>query len=202
VERRAGGGRDRARDDGQGVTPRAAALVVAVALGLPTAIAARAEEGGAIPDPARMAALRDAVRRAPVLLVRGDFGLRELRDARLDSSGVRSAQQESAKRPRPALLATADAPSTALSPIIPWSEISSLETQRPKKLQGAVAGFVVGLTVGTTLALEHEDTYSGEDYTGVALLAGSPVLGILLGTLVGSLSGTKVIYRAPIQETP
>ena len=179
---------------------RARAVLVAL-LALPFAVAARADEPTSIPDPGQLGMMRDAVRRAPVLIARGDFGLREFHHPWLDSSGVRSTREESPRGPRPALFATADAPPPAPAAAIPWSQITSLETQRPRKLQGAVAGFVIGLAVGGTLASTYEAKNS-EDWTGVGLLLGTPMLGVISGTLLGSLSGTKVIYRAPTQENP
>ncbi|MGH7729989.1 MAG: hypothetical protein ACRENJ_01925 [Candidatus Eiseniibacteriota bacterium] len=178
---------------------RVPAVVAALALALSIPTAARAEERGAIPDQAQLAAMRDAVARAPVLLVRGDFGLRELHHAWLDSTGVRPAREESARGPRPALFATADAPRAAAPPTIAWSQISSLATQRPRKLRGAVAGFGIGLVVGVTLASLREDSYTG-DLTNLGLVVGTPAGGLVIGTILGSLSGTKVIYRAPTQE--
>ena len=174
-------------------------LLVALVLAGPTAV--RAGDAGVIPDSTQMKALREAVRRAPVVLVRGDFGLREFYHARLDSTGIRSAREESAWRPRPALIATADAPRPPVPPTIAWSEISTMETQRPKKLQGAIGGLVVGLAIGLTLALNYEARYS-EDFTGLGLLLGPPFVGLIGGTILGSLSGTKVIYRAPTRENP
>jgi len=175
------------------------AATVATALAL-AFVVPEAATAGSTPDPRQLVAMRDAVARAPVLLVRGDFGLRELRHAWLDSTGV-SARRDPAWRPRPALIASAVAPRPEAPPTIPWSEITSLETQRPKKLQGAVAGFVIGLAAGASLAGLHEETYTG-DYTRVALILGTPAAGVVAGTLIGSLSGTKVIYRAPTQENP
>jgi len=169
-------------------------LLAALVIALVVPGAARA---GATPDPARMAELREAVARAPVLLARGDFGLREFHHPWIDSSGV-SGRKDPDWRPRPALIASADAPRPEAPPIIPWSRITSLETQRQKKLQGAVAGFVAGLAIGGTLALTYEAKNS-EDWTGVGLLVGTPTCGLLLGTIIGSLSGTSVIYRATTQ---
>lgn len=161
-------------------------------------LAAPIAAAGAIPDADGMAELREAVARSPVLLVRGDFGLREFHGAWLDSSGI---QRAARVRARPALFVSADAPPPPVAKVIPWSEITTMETQRPKKLQGAVGGFVVGLAVGVTLAMNHEAKNS-DDFTGVALLLAPPMVGLLGGTILGSLSGTKVIYRAPTQENP
>jgi hypothetical protein len=172
--------------------------VAAAALAL-ALVMADAATAGATPDPAQLTTMKDAVARAPVLLVRGDFGLRELRHARLDSTGV-SAPPEPARPARPALFATADVPRPVAPATIAWSEITSLETQRPRKLRGALAGLVVGLATGITLALTHEARHS-DDYTGLALLTGPPTGGLLLGAFLGSLTGTHVIYRAPTQES-
>lgn len=157
-----------------------------------------AATAGSTPDPRQLVAMRAAVARAPVLLVRGDFGVREVLHAWLDSTGVRPSPPESARRPRPALIASADAPRPEPPPTIAWSEIESLETQKSKKLQGAMGGFVVGLTAGFTVALTYEPKNS-EDMTPAGLLVGLPMLGLISGTILGSLSGSKVIYRAPTQ---
>jgi hypothetical protein len=169
---------------------------VATALAL-ASVLSDAATAGSTPDPPQLVAMRDAVARAPVLLVRGDFGFREVRRAWLDSAGV-SGRQDPAWRPRPALIASADAPRPEAPPTIPWSEITSLEIQRQKKLQGAIGGFVVGLAIGGTLALTYEAKDSN-DMTGFGPLLGPPSSGLILGTIIGSLSGTKVIYRAPTQ---
>jgi len=170
---------------------------VATALALASVVPESAT-AGSTPDPRQLVAMRDAVARAPVLLVRGDFGVREVRHAWLDSTGVGPSRPESARRPRPALFATADAPRPEPPPTIAWSEIESLETQKSKKLQGAMGGFVVGLTAGFTVALTYEPKNS-EDMTPAGLLVGLPMLGLISGTILGSLSGSKVIYRAPTQ---
>lgn len=170
------------------------ATTLTLALAIPGAATA-----GATPDPAQIAAMREAIAGAPVLLVRGDFGVREFHRARVDSDGV-SAHPESRRTPRPGVFVTADAPPPAVPSAIPWSEITSLETQRPKKLQGAVGGLVIGLALGLTLALNYDSTE--EDWTAVGFLIGTPMLGAFAGTIIGSFSGTKVIYRAPTQEKP
>ena len=175
----------------------AGVVLVLATLALLAPNAACAESTGVVPDAARMTALREEVARAPVLIVRGDFGLREFHRAWLDSSGVRSPSHE--RRPRPALFVSSDAPAPAAPAAIPWSQISTMQTQRPKKLQGAIAGLLVGIAVGVTLSMNYESKYT-EDWTGVGLLLGPPFVGLAGGTILGSLSGTKVIYRAPTQE--
>lgn len=175
-----------------------AGLLAAPVLARPLPVLASAQGTAAVPDSAGMAALREAATRAPVLLVRGEFGLREYHRPRVDSAGIGPRRPESPWRPRPALFGTADA--RPASPTTPWSEISSLETQRPRKLQGAVAGFVLGLALGGLLASNYHTTNS-DDYTPVGLWIGTPVTGVLFGTIIGSLAGTKTIYRAQPQET-
>ena len=169
-------------------------LMAALALALVAPIAARSDGGGAIPDSARMAALRGAIARAPVLLVRGDFGLREFWHPVLDSAGVRPGRKAP---PRPALFTAADAPRPAVAPPIPWREISTMQTQRPKKLQGAIVGGVLGLAVGFLIL---EGSQGDDDLRALGLIIGAPTTGVLLGTFLGSLSGTRTIYRAPTWE--
>lgn len=177
---------------------RLAGTLLVAALALAAPIAASSEPAGAIPDAASMMALRQAVARSPVLLVRGDFGLREFHGAWIDSGGIQRASQG---RTRPALFVSRDAPPPPAAMVIPWSQISTLETQRPRKLQGAIGGLVVGLAIGLTLSMNYESKYT-EDWTGVGLLLGPPFVGLVGGTILGSLSGTKVIYRAPTREKP
>ena len=151
----------------------------------------------AVPDSATMAGLREAVARAPILVVTSHRGVHDLRRARMDSTGVWSASWEDAADARPALITTTDAARPAVKPIA-WGEIERLQTQHPHKLRGAVAGAVLGLAV-SVLVLGSSGGMTTDAEAGAAVVLGPMVLGALVGTFVGSAVGTKTIYRA--QET-
>ena len=189
-----------------GVRPAPSATAVAAALGLAfggtlvggvsTAV------GGAVPDSGQMATLRAAATKAPVLLVRGDFGLQEIRKPLLDSTGVRSATWESEAHTRPAVFSAPDATHAPATAPIAWSAISTIHTQHQRKLQGAIAGFVVGLAVGAAVYASTDSGYSGEEYGSAGWVLGAPVLGTIAGFVIGSFTGTRLVYPKPFQETP
>ena len=179
---------------------RATTVVAAASLAISgvTAAMAVAASAGAIPDSVQMSELRLAAAKAPVLLVRGDFGLRELRKPLFDSTGVRSANCESAAHARPAIVSTADAPHAAVPPPITWNEISSLETQHQQKTKWTLMGGITGLAVGMLvygLSVDHPAT--GEIPEGAGWLFGLPVVGATAGFVVGSFTGTRLVYPKP-----
>jgi len=174
--------------------------VSALMLGTATTVAIARNAGAAVPDSAQMIQLRQAAAQAPVLIVRGDFGLREVRHPLIDSAGVHSASWESATHTRPALFTTSDAPRAAKTAPLAWHQISTLETQRPMKLKGTLMGGITGLALGMLLVgTNNTGTFSG-DYRNVAYLLGMPMTGAVAGFVIGSLSGTRTIYSAPSRE--
>jgi len=174
-----------------------------LAISAATAGMAVAASAGTIPDSAQMSELRLAAAKAPVLLVRGDFGLRELRKPLLDSTGVRSATWESAAHARPAIVTTADAPHAALPPPITWNEISSLETQHQQKTKWTLMGGITGLALGALIyGLSDDTAATGEIPEGAGWLFGLPPVGAMTGFVAGSLVGKRTIYPQPSQENP
>lgn len=169
-----------------------------------TAALAVAASAGAIPDSVQMSELRLAAAKAPVVLVRGDFGLRELRKPLLDSTGVRSANRESAAHARPAIVSTAHPPHAAPPPLIAWNEISSLETQHQQKTKWTLMGGITGLAVGMLIygLSDDQSPATGEIPEGAGWLFGLPVVGATAGFVTGSLAGTRTIYPQPSQENP
>jgi hypothetical protein len=142
-----------------------------------------------------MSELRRAAAKAPVLLVRGDFGLREVHDALLDSTGVRSAKAESEWRQRPAVSTTSSDTSVAMPSLIAWNDIASLETQHPQKLKGALFGGVTGLAISMLIVGLNNETNTSEGFTRSESLAlGMPFLGVTTGFIVGAFAGTRTIY--------
>jgi hypothetical protein len=190
--------------------PRAAlarATIVVAMAGLAasgaTAATAVSALAGAIPDSVQMSELRLAAAKAPVLLVRGDFGLRELRKPLLDSTGVRSANWESAAHARPAIVSTADAPHATPPPRITWNEISSIETQHQQKTKWTLMGGITGLAVGMLIfGLSDDTAETGELPPGAGWLFGLPVVCATTGFIVGSMTGTRTIYPQSPQENP
>ena len=189
-----------------GVQPAPSATAVAVMLGLAVGWTltgwVSTAAGGAIPDSSQMSTLRAAAAKAPVLLVRGDFGLQEIRKPLLDSTGVRSATWESQAHARPAVFTAPDPTHAPAAAPIAWSEISTIHTQHQRKLQGAIAGFVVGLAVSAVIYASTDPGNSGEDYGSAAWVLGAPMLGVIGGFAIGSFTGTRLVYPKPIQETP
>jgi hypothetical protein len=178
-----------------------AAATAGLALSGATAALAATATAGTIPDSAQMSELRLAAAKAPVLLVRGDFGLRELRKPLLDSTGVRSATWESAAHARPAIVSTADAPHAAPPPLMTWNEISSIETQHQQKTKFALMGGITGLAVGLLIAGTGSETSESEALGKAAWVIGGPMLGVIGGFVVGSFVGTKTVYSSPHQES-
>jgi len=180
-----------------------AAATAGLALSGATAALAATATAGAIPDSAQMSELRRAAAKAPVLLVRGDFGLRELRKPLLDSTGVRSATWESAAHARPAIVSTADAPHAAPPPLMTWNEISSIETQHQQKTKWTLMGGITGLAVGMLIyGLSDDQPATGEIPEGAGWLFGLPPVCAMAGFIVGSMTGTRTIYPQPSQENP
>lgn len=162
-----------------------------------------AASAGSIPDSAQMSELRLAAAKAPVLLVHGDFGLRELRKPLLDSTGVRSATWEAAAHARPAIVSTADAPHAAPPPPITWNQISSLETQHQQKTKWTLLGGITGLALGALIYGTSDSTgETGEIPPGAAWLLAAPMAGVAAGFVVGSMTGKRTIYPQPSQENP
>jgi hypothetical protein len=161
---------------------------------------APAPAGAAVPDSARLAGLREAITAAPIFRVVGAFGRERIADPILDSSGVRSAGWEPVASRRTAVFtAERSAPRAARAPI-PWSDISALETGRPKTLQGAVGGTVVGLVVGAGIALAMNPRGAPADeedaLRSIGIVSGTTFAGTILGTWIGHRSGFRPIYRA------
>jgi hypothetical protein len=181
-------------------TRSATLSVSALMLGTAATVATALDAGGAIPDSTQMILLRRAAAQAPVLIVRGDFGLRELRHPLIDSTGVRSASWERTTHTRPALFATPDAPRSAVTGPLAWHQISTLETQRPMRLKGTLIGGITGLAAGMLMVgTTDTGTFTG-DYRNVGYLVGMPMTGAVAGFVIGSLSGFRTIYSAPSRE--
>jgi hypothetical protein len=173
-----------------------ATVVLTIAL----AVAASA---GAIPDSTQMSELRLAAAKAPVLLVRGDFGLRELRNPLLDSTGVRSASWEPAAHARPAIISTPDAPHTAMPAPIAWERISSLETQHQQKTKCTLMGGITGLALGMLMyGVSDNQAATGELSEADRWLLSMPPAGLAVGFVVGMMTGKRTIYPQPSQGNP
>jgi len=177
------------------LTCAAAGLMMAGAM----MVMASAGSAGPVPDSMQMSELRRTAAKAPVLLVRGDFGLVEVRKALLDSTGVRSTSWESAAHVRPAIV-TADAPPPVRMPI-PWSGIESIETQHQQKTKFALMGGITGLAAGLLIAGTSSDTSESDAIGKAGWVIGGPMLGMIGGFVIGSFVGTKTVYSSPPQES-
>jgi hypothetical protein len=188
---------------GRGAPVAPAIAVAGIATAWAAVVLTVAATAGPIPDSAQMSELRMAAAKAPLLLVHGDFGVRELRKPLLDSTGVRSEQWESAARARPAIIATPDAPHPVAMPIA-WTDISSLETQRQQKLKWTLIGGITGLALGALIYSRYDDTSNatGELPEGAGWLMGLPPLGLAVGFVAGSMTGKRTIYPHPPQGNP
>ena len=164
-------------------------MVVSLAASVPAA----ADRGRAVPDAAALAAMREAAGRGGGVRVIGSFGQREIRHPVLDSTGVRSADWEAASAARPALFVTKDTPRPAAPAPIAWSEIEELKAGKQHTLRGAVVGATLGLAAALT-AIGMSD--GGDELGGYGVFVTSVAMGAVIGTFVGSLSGSKTIYRA------
>jgi hypothetical protein len=186
------------------LTRASSAFLVAAMASCPAITPSPAHAAGvvvtiAVPDSARLAGLRRAVAEAPVLRVVGESGRERIPDPILDSSGVRSATWVPVASRRPALFTTERTAPVAARPPIPWSRISALETGRPKALQGAVGGTVIGFVLGAGIALAvlpRGYVSESEGLRSIGIVSGATIAGTLVGTLIGSQRGFRPIYRA------
>jgi hypothetical protein len=169
-------------------------------LGLPltTAMPARAAEraSGAVPDSASMARIRAATGEHGMRVI-GTFGQREVHHPMMDSTGVWSSEWAGA---RPAVFATSDAPHAGAQTPLPWSQIQEIKSDRQHKTHGALLGAGIGLVTGAVLLGIASGTTDDEQAGAGALMGGSVILGGVFGLFIGSLVGSKTIYRA--QERP
>jgi hypothetical protein len=170
--------------------PPVAMVGLIASLSLAAAVPTPAAEAGAVPDSIRMSAIRRASGNG--LLVYTATSQQEIRHPLLDSTGVWSANWESASRQRTALIETQDAPHPAVPKPISWSQIETVKTAGHHEVKGLVAGAAIGLVVGTAVFLSSSEEALG----GAGIFVGSAAFGGLVGMFVGSVSGKETLYRS------
>ena len=151
---------------------------------------ARAAAG--IPDSVTMAEMRKAAGHGHGLRLIGPFGQREFRHLELDSTGVRALVSNS----RPALFVTADTPPPAPPPAIPWSRIAEVRTTHQHKFRGMLIGTGTGFALGAATVGLKSGSDTSENWLAGLIVLGSSACGALAGTFLGSLYGSKTLYRS------
>ena len=169
---------------------RLAVLIALWTICLP--IAAHAAEG-VDPDSEDLIRLNEQCGAKTVRLI-GTFGTREISRPRFDASGVRS--ESAAERHRPALI-VGDVATPPIPPPIPWSQISEVQTGSRRLLKGFAMGTMIGLAVGGIVAatVSNGGTTEGEAYASLGAFTGLVLLGMVVGTAVGSSPKWRTVYR-------
>jgi hypothetical protein len=145
---------------------------------------------GTVPDTIQMALLRYAVAEVRLVRVEGDFGTRWGRRPLIDSSGVQFGEELKGRAN------TMRVPGDVAS--IPWTEISTIQTDRATSGRGAMIGLAIGLLAGSVIALSSINFFSMENQQHKAnIIWQVGVGGMALGFLAGKRGETKVIYPPP-----
>jgi hypothetical protein len=187
---------------GRGAPVAPAIAVAGIATAWAAVVLTVAATAGPIPDSAQMSELRMAAAKAPLLLVHGDFGVRELRKPLLDSTGVRPTKWNSGPHATPEGKTVHVQGEYATGEPIAWSDISSLETQHQQKTKWALMGGITGLAVGALMFGLTDSTAETGSWEGVGWVVGAPMVGVMAGFIVGSMTGKRTIYPQPLQGNP
>lgn len=150
------------------------------------AIVGAARADSAPPASAQLSTLSAELAKAPAVRASGTFGIRVLKDVRLDATGIVAAGWGPGGRVQPALLVSKDVMPPERPGPIAWSDLSRIETGYKSTGRFATVGMAVGAVLGTAAWMTIPFGYDGGQGSAVAVIGLPALTGLGFGALLGS----------------